>query len=293
MSGSVTSPPRRSALYVPGINSRALAKAVTLPADVLIFDLDDAVAPESKAAARAQVCAVLAQPRQRRQEWVVRINGLDTPWGEADLDALLAVAGADALVLPKAESPRQVDAVTARMRRAGVALPLWLMIESPAGVLAAERLAGADKAVCTLVVGTSELTKALRLPPGRGRPGLATALQTCVLAARAHGLDVLDGVHLALKDEEGLAQVCEQGRVFGFDGKTLIHPRQIAVANRIFAPGAIELERARAIVSAWKLAVDAGMGFTVVNGRLVEALHVDEAQRILARADAIAERDTF
>jgi citrate lyase subunit beta/citryl-CoA lyase len=281
--------PRRSVLFMPASNARALDKARTLPADVLIFDLEDAVAPEAKPEARAMACAAAGGGYGRR-EVVVRVNGLDTPWGADDLDAV-ASSGADAVLLPKVESP---DAVARALDRLGAAgapetLALWCMIETPLGVLRAEAIAAASPRVGALVVGTSDLAKDLRARPRRDRLPLLLSLQLVVLAARAHGRVVLDGVHLDLGDDEGLVAACRQGRELGFDGKTLIHPRQIGPANEAFMPSAAEVARARRVIAAHEKAIAAGLGVVVLDGQLVENLHAEEACRVVALADAIAE----
>lgn len=283
--------PRRSALYVPGSNKRALEKAKELAADVLLLDLEDAVAPEAKESARANVLAILGEKAAfGERELVVRANGLDTPWGHADLCAL-ATAGADALLLPKIESRDAVDRVLAVLASAGApkSLPLWCMIETPRGVLRAAEIADHPRVAC-LVVGTSDLAKDLHAQHTRDRIPLLTALELCVLAARAAGIAVLDGVHLDLADEDGFLAACRQGRALGFDGKTLIHPKQIAPANAAFGPSEAEIAQARRIVEAFEAARASGAGVAVVDGRLVEHLHVQEARRLLELADAIARR---
>jgi citrate lyase subunit beta/citryl-CoA lyase len=289
----VTTParPRRSVLYLPASNARALEKARALPADGLIVDLEDAVAPAAKEAARAQVVAALREGGFQPREVVVRVNGLETPWGRADLSAL-AGAGADAVCLPKVESAAAVRAAEDALVAGGAPedLALWCMIETPRGVLAAAEIGGASARVACLVAGTSDLVKDLHARHTAGRAEVLTALSLVVLAARAHGLAALDGVHLDLDDEAGLEAACAQGRDLGFDGKTLVHPRQIAAANRAFAPSAAEVDAARRVIAAHAEAVAAGRGVTVVDGRLVEALHVEEARRRVALAEAIAAR---
>ena len=283
--------PRRSVLYLPASNARALEKARALPADGLIVDLEDAVAPAAKEAARAQVVAALREGGFGPREVVVRVNGLETPWGRADLSAL-ARAGADAVCLPKVESAAAVRAAEDALVAGGAPedLALWCMIETPRGVLAAAEIGGASARVACLVAGTSDLVKDLHARHTAGRAEVLTALSLVVLAARAHGLAALDGVHLDLDDEPGLEAACAQGRDLGFDGKTLVHPRQIEAANRAFAPSAAEVDAARRVIAAHAEAVAAGRGVTVVDGRLVEALHVEEARRRVALAEAIAAR---
>jgi citrate lyase subunit beta/citryl-CoA lyase len=282
--------PRRSALYVPGSNARALEKAPGLAADAVILDLEDAVAPAQKEAARGQVVAAVAGGAWHAER-VVRVNGAGTPWGEGDLVAV-ARARADAVCLPKAESPEVVRAAAEALARAGApeSLALWAMIETPRGVLAAREIALATPRLACLVAGTSDLVKDLRAVHTAGRLEVLTSLSLILLAARAAGLAALDGVHLDLADAAGFDAACRQGRDLGFDGKTLIHPKQVEAANRIFAPSGEELDAARRIVAAHAEAVAAGQGVTVVDGRLVENLHVAEAQRILALAEAIDRR---
>ena len=280
--------PRRSLLFMPGANARALDKARELPTDGLIFDLEDAVAPDAKAGARAMVAAALGQGGYGRRERVVRVNGLDTEWGKGDLGVASAMK-LDAVLLPKVESAAQVRDNIAVFEQAG-ALPdvaIWCMIETPKGVLAAAEIATAHPRVAALVMGSSDLSKDLRVRDMPDRLPLMTSLQLVLLAARAHGLVALDGVHLDLADEAGFAAVCAQGRTLGFDGKTLIHPKQIAPANAAFAPSGDEVAQARKIIAAHDAALAEGKGIVVVDGRLVENLHVAAAQRILALAEAI------
>ncbi|AVJ28040.1 HpcH/HpaI aldolase/citrate lyase family protein [Achromobacter spanius] len=280
--------PRRSVLYMPGANARALDKARTLDADVLILDLEDAVAPDAKAQARAQVAAALREGGYGRRECIVRVNALDTPWGLDDVRAI-AQAGADAVLLPKVETPAQLAALAQALDAAGAPadLPLWAMAETPLGFLRLDAIAGGHARLAAIVVGTSDLVKDLhaRHTPSRNETLLARSL--AVMAARAHGLAVLDGVHLDLNDDAGLQDTCRQGRDQGFDGKTLIHPRQIAAANAAFAPTLEELDTARKRLDAWKAAQAEGKGVAVVDGALVENLHASEAERVLALAAAI------
>ncbi len=283
--------PRRSALYMPGSNARALDKARTLPADTLILDLEDAVAPERKAEARQQVRAAIAAGGYGRRELLVRANALDTPWGEEDLRAFAErrrrrhragqglVAGATCC-RPCGYS-----------RQAGApdTLALWIMAETARCILDIDAIAGAHPRLAGILLGTTDLARELRVRHTPERLGFMTALNLCVLAARAHGLDVLDGVHLDLEDDAGLRQACEQGRELGFDGKTLIHPRQLEAANAVFAPAPEELDRAREIIAAWREASARGSAVVVVGGRLVENMHVAEAERLIAVAEAVAE----
>src|SRR5258708_2182780 len=263
---------------MPGPNARALEKARGLPADALIFDLEDAVAPDQKPAARDQIGAAVRHGGYGRRELLVRVNGLATPWGEADLRAAasLAIAG---VVLPKVESAAMVQAAEAILVGAGAptTLALWCMMETPLGMLHAEAIAGASPRVAGLVMGTSDLANDLHAAHTRDRLPLITALGLCLLAARAHGLAILDGVHLDLADDAGFAAACRQGRELGFDGKTLIHPKTLAVANQVFAPAQDEVAWARRVIAAHKDAVAAGKGVVLVDGNLIENLPVAAA----------------
>jgi len=283
--------PRRSALYVPGSNARALAKARSVPADVLILDLEDAVAPAAKEEARRAVVQDLANGGHAPRERVVRVNGPGTPWIGADL-AAAARSGADAVLLPKVESAGGVREAERGLEAAGAPaeLALWAMVETPRGVLAAAEIAAATPRLACLVAGTSDLVKDLRARHTPGRSEVLTALSLMVLAARANGLAVLDGVHLDLADDAGFEAACVQGRDLGFDGKTLVHPRTVEAANRVFAPAAGEVAQARRVIAAHAVAEAAGQGVVVVDGRLVEALHVEAAHRLVALAEAVAAR---
>jgi len=284
--------PRRSVLYMPGSNERALEKAHGLPADGLILDLEDSVAPEAKALARRQVAATVKAGGFGRREVIVRVNGLDTEWPADDV-AAIAQSGADAMLFPKIQSAADVLQAITLMDRFGApqTLPLWIMAETPRCILNLDAIAGASPRLTCIVAGTSDLGRELRIRPTPARDGAVGALTMIVLAARAYGLDAIDGVHLDLADEAGFDAVCKQGRDMGFDGKTLIHPKQIDAANRAFAPSDAELESARTVVAAWKEARAAGKGIVVVNGRLVEKLHVDEAERLIALNAAITAGD--
>ncbi len=287
----VSARPRRSALYTPGSNRRALDKARSLPADVLLLDLEDAVAPAAKEEARTAVVEEVARGGFGFREVVIRVNGLDTPWGASDLEAA-ARSGADAVLLPKVEAGDGVREAERRLAAAGApaGMALWAMIETPRGVLRAAEVAAAAPRLACLVAGTSDLVKDLHARHTALRLEVLASLSLTVLAARAHGLAVLDGVHLDLSDDAGFEASCRQGVELGFDGKTLIHPRTIEAANRLFAPDAGGIERARRIIAAHAEAQAQGRGVVVVEGRLVEALHVEEARRLVELADAIAER---
>ena len=271
---------------MPGSNARALEKARTLPADALVLDLEDAVAPELKVPARAAVVAAVHAGGYGRREVVVRVNALGTPWGHDDL-AAAGEAGAEAVLLPKVES---VETVEKALVALGSTAAVWCMLETPRGILNAAAIAAASPRVTVLVMGTSDLTKDLHARATRDRLPLLTSLQLCVLAARAAGITALDGVHLDLDDEAGFAAACRQAVDFGFDGKTLIHPRQVAIANEVFAPAPSDVAWARRVIAAHADARAGGHGVAVLDGRLIENLHVDDARRVLALADAIAER---
>jgi citrate lyase subunit beta/citryl-CoA lyase len=274
---------------MPGSNPRALEKARGLAADALIFDLEDAVAPDAKEGARGTIAAALAAGGYGRRELVLRVNGLATPWGHGDL---VAAAGMklDGVLLPKVESADAVRQAESVLAGAGApaGLALWCMMETPMGMLRAAEIADASPRLAGFVMGTSDLAKDLHAAHTRERLPMLTALGLCLLAARAHRLAILDGVHLDLDDAEGFAHSCRQGRELGFDGKTLIHPKQLEEANRAFAPSAAEVAWARKIIAAHAEAVAAGKGLLLVDGRLVENLHVAEAHRVVALADAIA-----
>ncbi len=281
--------PRRSILYVPGSNPRALAKARGLAADGLIIDLEDAVAPQAKESARKIVAGALAEGGYGRRELVLRVNAVDTPWGHADLAAAAAMP-LDAVLLPKIESAERVRLTVSLLEALGAPqrLTLWCMLETPLGILRAGEIAWATSRLSALVLGTSDLTKDLHALPTRDRLPLITSLSLAVLAARAHNLVVLDGVHLDLADDEGFVAACRQGRELGFDGKTLIHPKQIPAANAAFAPTEEEIEWSRRIIAAHSEAATTGKGVVVVDGGLIENLHVEDARRLLALADEIA-----
>ena len=281
--------PRRSVLYMPGSNARALEKGRAIPADGLILDLEDAVAPDGKETARGQIRNALKAGGYGRREIIVRVNGPTTPWGEADL-AQVATFGADAILLPKVESADAIRHAEAILNANGGPkdLPIWCMIETPLGVLRAEQIAFASPRVGGLVMGTSDLAKDLNAAHTPERLPMLASLGLCVLAARAAGIVILDGVHLDLDDDEGFKYSCRQGREFGFDGKTLIHPKTVDAANEIFAPSESDIAWANKIIAAHAEAEKEGRGVVVVDGRLVENLHVEAARRQVALACAIA-----
>ena len=290
---SATSRPRRSVLFMPGSNPRAPEKARTLPADGLIFDLEDAVAPEAKEGARTIVPAALARGGYGDRELVIRVNAIDTPWGHSDL-ATAATMPIHAVLLPKVENPDLVALTVSLLDGFGAPerLAVWCMLETPRGILYAREIAAASPRLAALVLGTSDLTKDLHAFPTRDRLPLVTSLSLAILAARAYGLAVLDGVHLDLADDEGFAAACRQGRELGFDGKTLIHPKQIAAANAAFAPTPEEVEWSRRIIAAHSEAAAAGKGVVLVEGRLIENLHVENARRLLSLAGKIERLST-
>jgi len=282
--------PRRSMLYMPASNARVLEKAKALAADALIFDLEDAVAPAAKAAARTAAVAAAQSKSYGRREILIRANALESVWAADDL-AAIARSGADGVVLPKINAADDLRRADALLREAGARdeLKLWVMMETPRGILAADAIAGATPRLAGFLMGTADLAKDLHCAHPADRAPMLYALQRCILAARAYGLGVLDGVHVDLDDEPGFAGACQQGRALGFDGKTLIHPKQIAVANAAFSPSADDVARAQAIVAAHAGAAARGDAVTLLDGRLIEVLHVEEAKRLLAHAKLISE----
>ena len=279
--------PRRSVLYMPGSNRRAMEKARELPADVLILDLEDAVAPDAKASARQEVVEAVGRSGYGLREVVIRINGLGTHWHADDLTAVTA-SNAHAILLPKVEGAGQVRTVAAALPEG---MDLWCMIETPLAILHAEEIAASSSKTKCLVMGTADLAADLNALHTFHREPFAASLSLCLLAARAYGLAALDGVFLDLKDDAGFEAACLQGRQFGFDGKTLIHPRQVAAANQIFAPSNDEIAEANIIVTAFEQAQTEGKGVVVVNGQLVENLHVASARRLLALSGAISAQE--
>jgi citrate lyase subunit beta/citryl-CoA lyase len=280
--------PRRSVLYMPAANERALEKAKTLAADAIILDLEDAVAPDAKEAARERACAAAADPGYGRRELIIRVNGMDTPWHDADLRAACAAAP-DAILVPKVSSAQEVHRLEAALEAAGAPdrTALWAMVETPAAMLHAEEIAGASERLTVLVMGTNDLAKELHAAHVPGREPLLTGLGLCLLAARATGTAILDGVFNDVRDAEGFAAECQQGRRMGFDGKTLIHPGQVEPCNQAFAPSPGQVEEARQMLQVWQEALAAGRGVVTFNGRMIENLHVQNAQRILDTAAAI------
>lgn len=284
--------PRRSALYMPGSNARALEKAREIAADALILDLEDAVAPDAKATARDQVCAAVKAGGYGRRELVIRTNGVDTPWFVDDLGAAVA-ANPDAILIPKVSTPETLQQIGAQLDGlwAQPSLRVWAMIETPLAILDAEKIARAARdprsRLSCFVLGTNDLAKETRARFVPGRAPMLPWLTSAILAARAHGLDILDGVYNDIKNEDGFVAECEQGRDLGFDGKTLIHPAQVAVANAVFAPGEAELAQARAIIAAFAEPENQGKGAIQLGGRMVELLHAEMAKRVVALSEAI------
>lgn len=283
-----TSHPHRSVLYMPGSKGRALEKAKTLAVDALILDLEDAVAPAEKSNARALVCEAVKNGGYGSRRLFIRVNGLDTEWGADDLAAATA-AGPDAILMPKMESGAQIREVAARMASGATAEHprIWAMMETPRGILNAADIASAHPSLEGFVLGTNDLVKDLGAAQTPDRQPLITSLSLALLAARAEGLVCIDGVYNAFKDDDGLRAQCLQGRDMGFDGKSLIHPAQLAVTNEIFGPSADAIALAREQVAAFEAAEARGEGVAVVDGKIVENLHVVSARRLLARAEAI------
>ncbi len=271
--------PTRSALYIPGSKDRALEKARSLPVDVILFDLEDAVTPDAKVAARDTLFAALAGGGYGMRLRIVRINALDTAWGREDAAAVAAM-DCDAILLPKVNSTADVDALAVLVPD----LPIWAMMETPQGVLNAASIA-AHPRIAGFVMGTNDLAKDIG---SRGRQALMMALQMCLLAAKAAGIVALDGVYNAFQDDDGLQAECTEGRDIGFDGKTLIHPAQIAITNAAFGPSDADIDLARRQIAAFADAEAAGQGVAVVDGKIVENLHIVTAKATLAKAEAIA-----
>ncbi|MFV0526953.1 MAG: HpcH/HpaI aldolase/citrate lyase family protein [Acidimicrobiales bacterium] len=280
--------PRRSVLYMPAANARALEKAATIPADALIFDLEDAVAPDAKADARRQAVEAATSGRYGAREVTIRVNGPDTPWGADDL-AAAAEAGPAAVVVPKVDSVATLAEITTALEKGGAPdhTRIWAMIETPTAIFDARAIAAVDR-VAVLVMGTNDLAKELRAIPVPDRGPLLPHLATAILAARETGKVILDGVYNDIKDADGFTAECRQGAQLGFDGKTLIHPSQVEVANNVWAPTADEVDYARRVIAAFAEAEAEGRGVVTVDGRMIENLHVDNARRVLAVADAIA-----
>ena len=287
---SETIRPRRSVLYMPGFNARALEKAKTLPADALILDLEDAVSPDSKDVARDQVCQAVKEGGYGKRELIIRINAMDTEWWKADLEAACK-AGPDAVLVPKINDAGMVQEIERLMDEFGASerTKIWSMMETPMGILNAQSIAQASERQAAWVMGTNDIAKEVGCAQTLDRQPMITALSLCLLAARAYGLAILDGVHNDFKNEEAFDSVSQQGREFGFDGKTLIHPVQVEPCNRIFSPSEKEIEDAKAVIEGFKQAKAEGKGVVTVNGRMIEELHVEIAKKTVAIAEAIAE----
>ena len=280
--------PRRSILYMPGSNPRALEKGRVLAADGLILDLEDSVAPDAKALARDQISRAISAGGYGKRELIVRVNEIKSPWGLDDLKAV-ATMGADAILLPKVESADSVKQIEEIIASASASndLTIWCMMETPLGVLNAKEIAHASPKVEALVMGTSDLAKDLHCSHRPDRLAFLTSLGLCMLAARSNSIAILDGVHLDLDDNEGFEASCLQGRDWGFDGKTLIHPKTIDVANKVFSPSTKDVDWSKKIILAHAEAVARGEGIVVVDGKLIENLHVINAERLVIMADAI------
>lgn len=289
---AATARPRRSVLYMPGSNARALEKGRSLAADGLIMDMEDAVAPDAKQQARDGIAAALGQGGYGRREIAVRCNGLDTAWGEDDLKAAATMA-CQAVLIPKVESRAMIAEAENILTVAGAPdeLAIWAMMETPLGMLHAEEIAFASPRMAALVLGTNDLAKDIGAQHTPDRIPFMASLELCILAGKAAGLAVLDGVHPDLNDDEGLRAACLQGKQLGMDGKTLIHPKTVSAANEAFSPAAAEVEWARRIIAAHADAVAKGQGVVLVDGKLVENLHVEQAERLVRMSEMIAEME--
>jgi citrate lyase subunit beta / citryl-CoA lyase len=277
--------PRRSVLYMPSSNERALEKAKTIPCDGLILDLEDAVAPDSKPTARDAACAAVTSGEYGKRELTIRVNGADTEWHADDMAAACAAAP-DAIVVPKVNSADEVRSLVAAMSSAPERTQLWAMVETPIAMYNALDIAAASDRLTVLVMGTNDLAKELYAEHVPGRQPLLTGLSLALLAARASGKAIIDGVYNDVKNSEGFLAECRQGRELGFDGKTLIHPGQVEGANEAFAPSQQAVADARGILQAWE--DGRGSGVVTYNGRMIESLHVESARRILSFHEAIA-----
>ena len=289
---SATPRPRRTVLYLPGSNARALEKARTLATDALILDLEDAVAPDAKATAREQVAAAVDAGGFGHREVLVRVNGADTAWFEPDI-AAVAAAPPDGVLVPKVSSAADVAEVEAALAAAGAPadLPLWAMLETPRAVLDAAAVTAASDRLVGFVMGTNDLAKELRAAHVPGRAPLLPSLTWCLLAVRDAGKTIVDGVYNDLDDAEGFAAECRQAVELGFDGKTVIHPRQLDACNAAFTPTDSEVAHASRVIEAFEAASAEGRGVVTVDGKLIENLHVEQARRILAVVEALAAQD--
>ena len=283
--------PRRSVLYVPGINDRALNKAATLPADCVILDLEDSVGPDQKEAARNQVEAVLDSFEFGNREVIVRVNGLDTKWGKSDIGAVASMR-INGILLPKVDGPRQLEGCRGALQLGGAPdnLPIWIMAETPLGLLQLDEILTSNQKITTVVMGNADLGKALGIPRGAERRGLAAHRARAVLIAKARGVDILDGVETDFSNMEAFRAACEEGRDMGFTGKTVIHPNQVTVANEVFGISTDQVAEAVKIIEAWKVGQSKGDSVVVVDGTLVEELHYEQALKTLAVNRAIGNR---
>lgn len=281
--------PRRSMLYMPGSNARAIEKGRSLPADAIIFDIEDAVAVDAKALARNQIRAAIAAGGYGTKELLVRINGLGSEWFDADV-AAIADSGADGVLLPKVEDPETVRQVEERLVAAGARkdLAIWCMMETPLGILRSAEIAGASPRLAGMIMGTNDLALDLRCKQTADGAAFVTSFSLCILAARAHGIAIIDAVYNDLSDDAGFEESCRRGRILGFDGKSLIHPKTIDAANRLYGPSAEEVAWATKIVDAFEAARAEGRGVIAVDGKMVEDLHVREAQRLLAMSKSLS-----
>lgn len=281
--------PRRSALYMPGANDKALEKAKTLPTDAIIFDTEDSVAPDMKAVARDKVAAAVASGEYGRRELTIRVNSIDTEWHEADVRSA-AAAGPAGIVVPKVNSAADVASVERLLESAGAPehTTIWAMLETPAAIEAAVEIATASERLTVLIMGTNDLAKELRAALVPGRHPLLWGLARCVNAARFANKVILDGVYNDVRDPEGFEREARQGAEMGFDGKTLVHPTQVEPANAAFAPSEDEVEHSRRVIEAFEQGIAEGKGVVTVDGKMIENLHVDNARRAIAISDAIA-----
>lgn len=281
--------PRRSVLYMPAANERALEKAKSIASDALIFDLEDAVSPESKDAARENAVKAASSGDYGKREITIRCNGLDTPWGAADI-AAAAKSCAASIVIPKVGSAAAIDDVSKHLDAAGAPkeMTIWAMIETPSAIFNAREIASHPR-VAVLVMGTNDLVKELRAVQVPGRAPVISHLATALLAAREANKPILDGVYNDIKNAEGFRDECTQGMQMGFDGKTLIHPDQVAIANDVWAPSEAEVEHARRVIDAFNAARAEGKGVVQLDGKMIENLHVANSERLIAIAEAIAE----
>lgn len=281
--------PRRSILYMPGSNARAIEKGRSLPADAIIFDIEDAVAVDAKALARNQIRAAIAAGGYGAKELLVRINGIGTEWFDSDV-AAIADSGADGVLLPKVEDPETVRRVEEGLVAAGAkpTLSIWCMMETPLGILRSAEIAGASPRLAGMIMGTNDLALDLRCKQTPDGAAFITSFSLCILAARAHGIAIIDAVYNDLSDDAGFEESCRRGRILGFDGKSLIHPKTIDAANRLYGPSAEEIEWAAKIVEAFESARAEGKGVITVDGKMVEDLHVREAQRLLAMSKSLS-----